>query len=504
MSTLLQLENICKSFPGVMANDQVCLEVKEGEVHALLGENGAGKSTLMNILYGILKPDEGSIYWKGEEVHINNPHAAVGLGIGMVHQHFMLIPALSVVENVILSSDEAGLIFDKVKASRKILELSERYGLQVEPNSIVQDLSVGQQQRVEILKALYSDCELLILDEPTAVLTPQETDDLFVAVRQLIKEGKSVIIISHKLNEILAISDRITVLRNGNTVKTVDTDNTDEKELARLMVGKDIFFNANKAKGNFRHTVLEVDNLSVSTPVNPRAVNNLSFKVRAGEIYGIAGVDGNGQSELIKAILSIIPKQGGQVFLKSEDITHCTTKEIFHNKIGHIPENRLTMGVIGELPIFENNSFYNYESEEFSNFLFINWNKEQKYSNRLLEEYNVKAASEKVKLSTLSGGNQQKMVVARELDKHPNLLIAAFPTRGVDIGAMETIHEQIISQRNEGCAVLLVSTELDEIMKLSDTIGVIYEGEILGEMPAEEATTEQIGLLMAGKRNLIA
>lgn len=496
---ILKLVDICKSFPGVKANDQVRLEVRKGEVHALLGENGAGKSTLMNILYGILQPDSGDIIWKGDRVNIRNPHDAVEMGIGMVHQHFQLIPALSVVENIILSSNKKGVLLNKKDVTAKIMEISERYNLQIgNPDMKIWDLTVGQQQRVEIIKALYKGCDLLILDEPTSVLTPQEADDLFVIIRQLVDEGATVIFISHKLREIFKISDRITVLRNGHTVATVDTCGTDNSELACFMVGQPVLMQIDKTEANPTEPVLEIDQLTVATTWNPRTVDNLSLTVRAGEIYGIAGVDGNGQSELVQAILSILPKKSGIVKIGGKDVTNLPTKNIFAYGVGHIPEDRLEMAVADVLPIFENTSFYTYDTDLYCKRGLVDWNKEREACRQLITTHGIVAANETVSLRTLSGGNQQKVVVARELEKNPKLLLAVYPTRGVDIGATESIRQHIVTQRDNGSAILLISTELDEVMSLSDRIGVMYEGKILGEFDAKEASVAEIGLLMAG------
>ncbi len=499
MEKILELKNITKKFHDVIANDQVCLEIEKGETHAILGENGAGKSTLMNILYGVLKPDSGKIIFDGKEVTIHNPQDARRLGIGMVHQHFMLIPALTVLENILLTTCQS--TFVNVKQTRaRIQELSDKFGLEVDPSALVKDLSVGQQQRVEILKALYRSCKLLILDEPTAVLTPQESKGLFAIIHQLNAAGTAVVFISHKLNEIMDICDRVTVLRRGKTVWSTEIKNTNELELAKQMVGKDIKFTINTQSKCSDEKVLEVKNLYVSTKYKKNLIQDLSFTIHKSEIYGIAGVDGNGQSELVKAILSIIPKDSGQVLLLGKDITNVNTQNIFSQNIGHIPEDRLQMGVISQFPLYENTSFYNYNKNPFSYNYFIDWRKESIYSKSLIEKYNIVASNDRVSLSTLSGGNQQKMVVARELDKCPPLLIAAHPTRGVDIGASEAIHQQIIQQRDNGCAVLLISTELEEILSLSDRIGVIYEGKIIQETDRENATSEQLGLWMAGKK----
>lgn len=499
MDPILQLKNITIKFNTLTANDNVCLDIKKGETHAILGENGAGKSTLMNILYGVLKPDSGQIILDGQQVNIRQPRDARALGVGMVHQHFMLVPALTVVENIILCTCRTPLINTR-KASQRIKNLSAKFGLEVNPAAVVKDLSVGQQQRVEILKALYDSCKILVLDEPTAVLTPQETKELFKIIHQLNEAGTSVVFISHKLNEIMEIADRVTVLRGGKSVWSSRKADTNEKELARHMVGRDIVFAHSENNVCRDKKIIEVRNLCVSTAYKKNVVNDLSFSVFNNEIYGIAGVDGNGQSEMVKALLSIIPKDSGQVIFCGQDITHASTNEIFRKTIGHIPEDRLNMGVISQFFIFENTSFYNYKTDEFSSTRnSINWKKEHLYSGELIKKYNVKAPSEDVALATLSGGNQQKLVVARELDKRPRFLIAAHPTRGVDIGASELIRKHLICHRDQGCAVILISTELEEIMSLSDRFGVMYEGRMIAETTPKEANIEQIGLWMAGR-----
>lgn len=500
MDPILRLKNITIKFGALTANDNVCLDINKGETHAILGENGAGKSTLMNILYGVLKPDSGQIILDGQEVNIHRPRDARALGVGMVHQHFMLVPALTVVENIILATCQTPLINMK-KTSQRIRELSTKFGLEVDPAAVVKDLSVGQQQRVEIIKALYDSCKILILDEPTAVLTPQEAKELFKIIRQLNAAGTSVAFISHKMNEIMEIADRITVLRGGKSVWSARKADTNEKELARHMVGRDIVFTSSENGAIRDKKILEVKNLCVSTAYKKNAVKDLSFSVCNNEIYGIAGVDGNGQSEMVKALLSIIPKDSGQVIFCGKDITHDSTKEIFSKTIGHIPEDRLNMGVISRFFIFENTSFYNYRTDEFSSRNSIDWKKEHSYSDKLIQKFNVKASGGNAVFSTLSGGNQQKLVVARELDKKPRFLIAAHPTRGVDIGATESIRKHLIQQRDQGCAIILISTELEEIMSLSDRIGVMYEGRMIAETTPKEASIEQIGLWMAGKES---
>ncbi len=500
--TLLKLSNINKTFPpSNHANKDICLEVSKGEVLALLGENGAGKSTLMNILYGILQPDSGTIHLNGSECVIKNPKHAIAHGIGMVHQHFMLVKPITVVENIILATDDNHkIIMDTKQVADNILALSEKYHLQVDPYAKVQDLTVGQQQRVEIIKALYKECDLLVLDEPTAVLTPQETEELFLVVDQLIKSGKSVIFISHKLNEVMRISNRVTVLRGGKVVGTVQTSETDKQQLAELMVGKKVLLQVDKEDKEPGEEVLSVKDLQVKGVTGTMAVKQLSLSVRSGEIYGLAGVDGNGQSELVKSIMALLPKEGGTVHICGEDVSKHTPRKVLDVGVGHIPEDRHGFGVIMDMSIKQNMMMHIYRKDEYCKNTFMNWSKIGEYADRLVEEYDVRPSDAEAVFSSLSGGNQQKVVVARELDKKPSLLIAMHPTRGVDVGSIEFIHKQIVKARDAGQAVLLVSTELEEVLSLSDRIGVVFDGKIMGELDAKNAKVEEIGLLMAGTK----
>ena len=503
MEKLLEFKNITKFFPpNTMANEDVSCYVNRGEVLALLGENGAGKSTLMNVLYGLLQPDSGTVSIKGKDVRIKSPKDAIAQGIGMVHQHFMLVTPLTVVENVILATDDSkNITMDTKQVAENILRLSEQYHLQVDPYAKVEDLTVGQQQRVEIIKALYKECDLLVLDEPTAVLTPQETEELFVVVKQLLKAGKSVIFITHKLGEVMRISNRVTVLRGGRVVSTVDTVDTNPQKLAEMMVGKMVLLQVEKTPMQPGEVVLQIDKLSMMGATGHIAVNQLCLKVHSGEIYGIAGVDGNGQSELIKGITALLPKQGGQVTVCGQDVSACSAREILDFGVAHIPEDRHGFGVLMEMSVKENMMLHTYRTSEVCTRKGImSWNKITQYANKLIEAFDVRPTDPDVPFRSLSGGNQQKVVVARELDKNPKLLIAMHPTRGVDIGSIEFIHKQIVKARDEGQAVLLVSTELEEVMSLSDRIGVIYEGEIVGEMDADGATEDALGLLMAGQQ----
>ncbi|WKY46889.1 ABC transporter ATP-binding protein [Eubacteriaceae bacterium ES3] len=499
MDALLELKKITKSFNDLKANDEISFSLEKGQIHALLGENGAGKSTLMNIIFGIIKQDSGAIIINGREVEINSPKDAIKNGIGMVHQHFMLISTLTVAENIILSMvDQKGLLLDKANVIKRIKEISEKYQLEIDPNMLVADLTVGQQQRVEIIKAVYTDCNLLILDEPTAVLTPRETEQLFEIIHQLKSEDKSVIFISHKLNEVMKISEKISVLRNGRLVAERDKEATSQKELAALMVGKEVAFVVNEHDREPGEDRLVVNDLTVKGKRHNLVVKNLNLKVRAGEIYGIAGVDGNGQTELIKAISALDKAASGSVKINGRDMTNKKPNDILECGVSHIPEDRQADGVLMSKSILENMILHDIGKKEYKKGPFINWPLHQQRTEERIAKYNVKTPDIWAPMESLSGGNQQKVVIARELEKNPDLLLAVHPTRGVDIGAIEFIHKEIIEAKNRGCAVLLVSTELDEIMALSDRIGVMYDGQILGEMDRKSATIERIGCLMAG------
>jgi ABC-type uncharacterized transport system ATPase subunit len=504
MSVFLQMQDITKQFPGVLANDKVNFEVEKGEVHALLGENGAGKSTLMNILYGLYQPTSGSIFYKGQKVEITSPKAAIDLGIGMVHQHFMLIPALSVVENVILGmKPERGSVLDLEGAAKKTVDLGKKYNMDIDPWAKVWQLSVGQQQRLEIIKALYRGADLLILDEPTAVLTPQEVEELINIMRQLTSEGHTVIFISHKLNEVMAVSQRVTVLRMGKSVATVNTKDTNKEELARLMVGRDVFLRMDKKPCNPKETVLKMEGVECLNNKGLKALKNLSLEVKAGEVLAIAGVDGNGQSELVEAITGLRQVTDGQVVINGKDMTNKTPREILEEKVAHIPEDRHKRGLVMNMSIKENMMLMNYYKEPFSKGITLDWNYIETHSEELVEQFNVKTPNIEVKAKNLSGGNQQKVILGREIDREPNLLIAMHPTRGLDIGAMEYVHRRIIDERDRGAAVLLVSTELDEVLSLSDRIAVLYEGEIMGVVENDDKVNiEELGLMMAGSKRL--
>ena len=503
MADLLRMIGITKQFPGVLANDGVDFEVRKGEVHALLGENGAGKSTLMSILYGLYTPTSGQIYFRGKPVEIKTPRVAIDLGIGMVHQHFMLIPALTVVENIILGMpQEREPLLDLRNSAKKITELSKRYGLNLDPFAKVWQLSVGEQQRAEIIKALFRGADLLILDEPTAVLTPQETEELFRMIRQLTAEGHSVIFISHKLNEVMAISDRVTVLRAGQSAGTVEAKNTNQADLARMMVGRDVLFRVRKDPAKSGGKVLEVQGMNAVNKRGLRALKDVSLEVRAGEVLGIAGVDGNGQSELIEAIAGLLKVTGGKVVVNGREITNAHPRKILENRISHIPEDRHVRGLVMSMTLKENFMLQTYYRAPFTRGLFLDWDKIGHQARELIRQYDVKTTGEDAYARHLSGGNQQKVILARELCREPDLLLAMHPTRGLDIGATEFIHQKIIVERDRGCAVLLVSTELEEIFSLSDRIAVMFEGEIMGILQAAEAGVQEIGLMMAGSKRI--
>ena len=496
---LLEMKHITKRFGDVVANYDVNFSVEKGEVHALLGENGAGKSTLMNILYGMYYQSEGDIYFQGKQVKIGDPKEAINLGIGMVHQHFMLIPALTVIENVILGFKENKPVLNLKEAAKKFTAMSKKYNMDIDPWLKVSDLSVGQQQRLEILKALYRNADLLILDEPTAVLTPQEVEGLFQMIRQLKEEGKTVIFISHKLAEIIEICDRCTVLRLGKLAATLRLEEVKNKEhLAALMVGKDVELTTSKKKAAPKDIVLKVIDVSCINERKVTALQSMSFEVHQGEILGVCGVDGNGQSELISCITGLLKVASGSIIINGNNVTNLPPKKILENSVSHIPEDRHKMGMIKNMTIEENLILMNYDKYPYSNHGFLNWKFIEEHSKRLCETFNVKTPTIKEIAGNLSGGNQQKFVVGRELERTPKLLIAVHPSRGLDIGATKYIQSRIIEERDRGAAVLLVSTELDEIMEISDRILVMYDGKIMGIVAQEEATRHGLGLMMAG------
>ncbi|MDA8442654.1 MAG: ABC transporter ATP-binding protein [Peptococcaceae bacterium] len=499
METVIEMRNISKIFPRVVANDKINLSVRQGEIHALLGENGAGKSTLMNILYGLYQPSAGEIYVKGQKVSITNPNVAIALGIGMVHQHFMLIPTLTVAENIVLGSEPRRYGFlDMRKAVAMVEEISQRYGLKVDPQAKVESISVGMQQRVEILKALYRGTEILILDEPTAVLTPQEILELFDIMHNLNTEGKSIIFITHKLKEIMAIADRITIIRRGKVIDTVTTASTSPRELAAKMVGREVSFKVNKQEYSPGETVLQLENVQALNSRKLPALKGISLEVRRGEILGIAGVDGNGQSELVDVVAGLRKATAGHIKLLRKDITNASPRKVIAASISHIPEDRHLRGLVLDFTIEENMVLETYYQAEFANGIILNNKQIQMHAKRLIQEFDVRPPDQKTLARSLSGGNQQKVIIAREVDRDPNLLIAAQPTRGLDVGAIEFVHRRLVEQRDKGKAVLLVSLDLDEIMDLSDRIAVIYEGNIVGIVAAEDADEAMLGFMMAG------
>ncbi len=503
MSPLMELRGITKSFPGVLANDHIDLTLNEGEILAILGENGAGKTTLMNILYGLYSPDEGDIFIRGSKVNIRNPHDAIRLGIGMVHQHFMLIPVFTVTENVMLGveSVKGAGILDRKTVSKSIGEISARFGLKVEPEVMVEDLSVGVQQRVEIIKVLYRKADILIFDEPTAVLTPQEAEDFFKVVHTLVEQGKSVIFITHKLKEVLEIADRITVFRNGKVAGTTTPDQSTEASLANMMVGREVILTVEKKPAKPGEVVLDVADLHVMDDRHLESVNGVSFQIRAGEILGIAGVQGNGQKELVEALTGLRPFVSGKVNLLGKDISRASPRAIREAGSAHVPEDRQSDGLVLSFPIKDNLVLNTYYEAPFARGLNLNGGEIEKAAEQRVKEFDIRTPSIFIPASTLSGGNQQKVIVAREFSRPIKLLIASQPTRGLDVGSIEYIHGQIVKKRDEDCAVLLVSPELDEIMSLSDRIAVMYGGKILDIIPAEDATKEGLGLLMAGIRS---
>ncbi|MBN2261260.1 MAG: ABC transporter ATP-binding protein [Clostridiales bacterium] len=505
MEYVIEMLNITKDFPGIRANDDVTLRVKKGEIHALLGENGAGKSTLMSILFGLYRPNKGIIKVNGKEVQIDDPHVANDLGIGMVHQHFKLVENFTVTENIVLGS-EPKKSFGRVdieKATKKVSETSERYSLSVDPSSKIEDISVGMQQRVEILKMLYRDAEILIFDEPTAVLTPQEIDDLMDIMRMFAKEGKSIILITHKLKEILAVADTCTVLRRGKLVGTVDVADTNEKELAEMMVGREVFFQVDKPKREPGKKVVEIKGLTVKDNRKLKAVNNLSIDIYAGEILGLAGIDGNGQTELIEALTGLRKIESGKVVLNDVEISNYSIREITEAGIGHIPQDRHKFGLVLDFRLDENLVLQTYYQKPNSVRGILNQEAITKKAEQIIEEFDVRSGKgAETSARSMSGGNQQKAIIGREIDRSPAFLIAAQPTRGLDVGAIEYIHNRLVAEREKERAILLVSLELDEILNISDRIAVIYEGEIVGILDPEKTDEKEIGLMMSGSKRV--
>ena len=496
--------HITKRFPGIIANDDITLQLKRGEIHALLGENGAGKSTLMSVLFGLYQAEEGVIKKDGKEVQIKDPNDANDLGIGMVHQHFKLVECFSVLDNIILGVEPTKHGFlQKKEAREKVMALSEKYGLHVDPDAIIEDITVGMQQRTEILKMLYRDNEILIFDEPTAVLTPQEIEELMQIMKNLAAEGKSILFISHKLAEIMAVADRCTVLRKGKYIGTVETKNTTVEQLSAMMVGRNVNFHVEKKPSTPGDVILEVENMTVASKVHKKdAVKDVSFKVRAGEIVCIAGIDGNGQTELVYGLSGLEPLKSGRILFKGEDITKASIRKRSTSGLSHIPEDRHKHGLVLDYPLEYNIILQRYFEPEFTTKAgFLKRKPIREYAERLIKEYDVRSGQGPITIArSMSGGNQQKAIIAREIDKAPDLLLAVQPTRGLDVGAIESVHKQLVAQRDAGKAVLLVSLELDEVMDVPDRILVMYEGEIVGELDPKKTTQEELGLYMAGAK----
>jgi general nucleoside transport system ATP-binding protein len=507
MSFALEASGITKLFPGVRANDGVNFSLQQGEIHALLGENGAGKSTLMNILYGLYQPDSGEIKINGQVAQITSPHDAIAKGIGMVHQHFMLVPPLTVTENIMLGQESllAGTqalkqlaTLDQRSVAQRVRELSKQYSLEVNPDAVVEDLTVGSQQRVEIIKALYRQAKILILDEPTAVLTPQESDELFVIMRALIKQGKSIIFITHKLREVLAVADSISVMRSGKMVGSIKPAEATQEKLAEMMVGRNVILQIDKADAHPTESILQVKDLQVFDDRKHMAVNGVSFEVRGGEILGIAGVQGNGQTELAEALTGLRPIADGHISISGNDTSHASPRQVIETQTSHVPEDRHKHGLVLSFSVSDNIALCTYYKPPFAHGVEMDFPVIEARAGELVEMFDIRTPSIETTVGSLSGGNQQKVIVARELTRPVKLLIASQPTRGLDVGSIEFIHQRIVDARNKGVAVLLISAELDEIMGLSDRIAVMYKGRILDTVNAKNATREQLGLLMAG------
>ncbi|WP_399326386.1 ABC transporter ATP-binding protein [Tissierella sp.] len=499
--------NITKEFPGIIANDNITLRLRKGEIHALLGENGAGKSTLMSVLFGLYQPEKGEIRKNGKVVKINNPNDANALGIGMVHQHFKLVEIFTVLENIILGVEPNKMGFlEKKEARKKVMELSKKYGLMVDPDAFIEDITVGMQQRVEILKMLYRDNEILIFDEPTAVLTPQEIKELLQIMKGFAEEGKSILFITHKLNEIMEVADRCTVLRKGKYIGTVDIKDTNKEELSRMMVGRDISFKVDKKKMDAGEIVLSVKNITVPSKTHKNnAVKNISFNIKAGEIVCIAGIDGNGQTEFVNALTGLDRPSSGTITLKGKDITKTSVRQRSISGMSHIPEDRHKHGLVLDYKLEENLVLQRYWQPEFQKRGFIKFDAVRKYSKKLIEKYDIRSGQGPITVvRSMSGGNQQKAIIAREIDKEHELLVAVQPTRGLDVGAIEYVHKQLVARRDAGKAVLLVSLELEEVMNVPDRILVMYEGEIVGELNPKTTTVQELGLYMSGaKRDIV-
>ncbi|MBN8234509.1 ABC transporter ATP-binding protein [Halobacillus kuroshimensis] len=499
MEYVIEMLKIRKEFPGIVANDDITLRVQKGEIHALLGENGAGKSTLMNVLFGLYQPEQGEIKVRGAQVKITDPNTANAHGIGMVHQHFMLVDTFTVTENIILGSEpKKGGTVDIKKAEKQVAELSEQYGLNVDPSAKIRDISVGMQQRVEILKTLYRGADILIFDEPTAVLTPQEIKELIEIMNNLVKEGKSIILITHKLKEIMEVCDRCTVIRKGRGIGTVDVSETTPDQLAALMVGRDVSFSTEKTAAQPNEVYLSIKDLHVKDGRGVDMVKGLNLDVRSGEIVGIAGVDGNGQSELIEAVTGLRKSESGTIHLHEKVISNLTPRKVTQSGVSHIPQDRHKFGLVLDFPIGENMVLQTYYDEPFSKKGVMNFKNIYEKASDLIQEYDVRTPDAYTKARALSGGNQQKAIIGREVDRSPDLIIAAQPTRGLDVGAIEFIHKKLIEERDKGRAILLLSFELDEIMNVSDRIAVMFDGSIIREVAPEDTNEQELGLLMAG------
>ena len=502
---VIEMLNITKEFPGIKANDNITLQLRKGEIHALLGENGAGKSTLMSVLFGLYQPEQGIIKKDGEEVSIRNPNDATALHIGMVHQHFKLVECFTVLDNIILGTEDTKMgVLQKKEARKKVVALSEKYNLQIDPDALVSDISVGMQQRVEILKMLYRENEILIFDEPTAVLTPQEIDELMAIMRGFKEEGKSILFITHKLAEIKAVADRCTVLRKGKYMGTIDVADTSVEEMSRLMVGRDVQLKVEKAPCEPGNPILEVKNLSAFSKASKKeAVRNVSFHVSAGEIVCLAGIEGNGQSDFVECLTGLARQHAGTITLNGEDISHANIRQRSRLGMSHIPEDRHKHGLVLDYSLEQNLVLQRYWNPEFQNHGIIQFDKVRSYAENLIQQYDIRSGQGPVTIArSMSGGNQQKAIVGREIDKEHDLIVAVQPTRGLDVGAIEYIHKQLVAERDAGKAVLLVSLELDEVMNLSDRILVMYEGEIVGQFDPKATSVEELGLYMAGAKKM--
>ncbi|KOR25610.1 ABC transporter ATP-binding protein [Clostridium sp. L74] len=499
MEKVIEMKGITKVFPGTIANDNVNFDLNKSETHVLLGENGAGKTTLMNVLYGLYQAEKGEIFVNGKKVNISEPNDAIKQGIGMVHQHFMLVHNFTVAENIVLGIEpKKGLKIDINKAIEDVEEISKKYGFSIDPKSVIEDISVGQQQKVEILKALYRGAEILILDEPTAVLTPQEIDELGIIIDNLKKQGKSIILITHKLKEVMKMSDRVTIIRRGKVTGTVNTKETNIDELAELMVGRKVNLQIDKKFQNLGKEILKVENLQAKDKRGVAVLKGVNLSVRSGEIVGLAGVDGNGQSEFIEVITGLRKAKAGSINLNGEEIINKSSRQIIDKGVGHIPEDRHKRGLILKYSLYENAVLGKHHKSPFSKGIVMNYKAIREHCNTLIEEFDVRTPNDEVNASALSGGNQQKLIAAREISKDPDLLIASQPTRGLDVGAIEYIHKRLVKERENGKAVLLVSLELDEILSLSDRIAVMYDGKIVKILDRKDATEQKLGILMAG------